>query len=103
MIYPDTVNLAVGGAAIVALAILLVSVPMSLIAFWRASAQLVGSGNRWEVFLRSRWVGSNARVAELLTAEGQRKLRQAIHWQRISMVGLGIAIVGVFLGVAVGG
>ena len=103
MVNPDTVNLAVGAAAIVALAILLISIPMSLVAFWRASAQRVSRGNRWEVFLRSRWVGSNAGVAELLTAEGQRRLRQAIHWQRVSVVGLGIAVVGVFLGVMIGG
>jgi hypothetical protein len=102
MITRDTAALYVGGAFLIALAILVVSVPLSLIAFWQASSCRASPGRRWEVMARARWVGSNARAMDLLTTEGQGRLRQAIAWQRISIAGIGLIVLAVLLGVLVG-
>ena len=86
----DSLSTVFGGAAILALIILAPSVLLSGVGFWRATSHRVGSASRWGVFRHARWIGSNAKALESLTADGQRLLRGAIRWQRVSMVGLGL-------------
>ena len=102
MVKNDAIDLYGGFAYCALLAILLVSVPVSLIALWRASSLRASPGRRWEILAKARWVGSNAAVSALLTPEGQERLHRAIVWQRVSVVGIGLIVLTTLAGALFG-